>query len=72
MTSFNQNKFSKSNQTNSSYVSIPNESDLTTFKVDSLLNQLTKGKEAIRCEKIGLLEDKCVQSIFKDNPLPNN
>ena len=62
MTLFNQEKFSKNAKPTDYNFSRAIELDSTSHKLDGL----AKGKEAIRCERLGLLEDKFVQSIFKE------
>ena len=66
MTRFKQNKFYKSSKINGNYVAVPLSSDKTTSQIDQGLDQLTKGKEALRWERIGLLEDRFVQSVVKE------
>ena len=65
MTRFKQNKFYKSSKINGNYVAVPLSSDKTTSQIDQGLDQLTKGKEALRWERIGLLEDSFVQAVAK-------
>ncbi len=66
MTRFNQNKYLKGSKINRNYVSIHFSSDKTISQLDKGLDQLTKGKEAIRSERIGLLEDHFVQAVTKE------
>ena len=70
MTRFKQNKFYKSSKINGNYVAVPLSSDKTTSQIDQGLDQLTKGKEALRWEMIGLLEDRFVQAVAKENGIP--
>ena len=70
MTRFKQNKFYKSSKTNGNYVAVPLNSDKTTSQIDQGLDQLTKGKEALRWERIGLLEDSFVQAVAKEKGIP--
>ena len=63
MTLFKQNKFYKSPKTNDTYVAIPLSSDTKTSQIDQDLHQLTKGKETLRWERIGLLEGRFVQAV---------
>ena len=70
MTRLNQNKFYKSSKINGNYVVLPLNSDKTTFQIDQSLDQLSKGKEALRWEKIGLLEDRFVQAVAKEKGIP--
>ena len=69
MTRFKQNKFYKSSKINGNYVAVPLSSDKTTSQIDQGLDQLTKGKEALRWERIGLLEDCWVQENIFHEPL---
>ena len=66
MTRFKQHKFYKSSKINCNYVAVPLSSDKTTSQIDQGLDQLTKGKEALRWERIGLLEDRFVQAVEKE------
>ena len=70
MTRFKQNKFYKSSKINGNYVAVPLSSDKTTSQIDQGLDQLTKGKEALRWERIGLLEDRFVQAVAKEKGIP--
>ncbi len=70
MTSFKQNKFSPQKKTNSSYLAPPLTNNLTTSQTNKDLDKITIGKEAIRWERIGLLEDKCLQELCKSNRMP--
>ena len=70
MTRFKQNKFYKSSKINSNYVAVPLSSDKTISQIDQGLDQLTKGKEALRWERIGLLEDRFVQAVAKEKGIP--
>ena len=70
MTRFKQNKFSKSSKVHGNYVAVPFGSDLTPAQIHSDLDRLTKGKEALVWEKIGLLEDRCVQAVCKEKGIP--
>ena len=70
MTRFKQNKLSKSSKVNGNYVAVPLKSDLTPSQVNSDLDRLTKGKEALVWEKIGLLEDRFVQAVCKEKGIP--
>ena len=42
----------------------------TTYQIDQNLDKLTKGKEALRWERIGLLEDRFVQAVAKEKGIP--
>ena len=70
MTRFKQNKFYKSSKINGNYVAVPLSSDKTTSQIDQGLDQLTKGNEALRWERIGLLEDRFVQAVAKEKGIP--
>ena len=70
MTRFKQSKFYKSSRINGNYVVVPLRSDITTSQIDQGLEQLTKGKEALRREKICLLEDRFVQAVSKEKGIP--
>ena len=70
MTRFKQNKFYKSSKINGNYVAVPLSSDITTSQIDQGLDQLMKGKEALRWERIGLLEDRFVQAVAKEKGIP--
>ena len=72
MTRFKQTKFAKSSKINSKYVAVPFSSELTPSQINSALDRLTKGKEAIRWERIGLLEDSFVQAVCKEKGIPLN
>ena len=65
MTRFKPNKFSNSSKINGNYVDLPNFSAKSKFQVDLGLDQLPKAKEALRWERIGLLEDIYVQAVAK-------
>jgi len=66
MTRFKQNKFYNSSKINGNYVALPLRSITTTSQIDQGLDQLTKGKEALRWEMIRLLEDSFVQAVAKE------
>ena len=68
--SFKKNKFYKSSKINGNYVAVPLSSDKTISQIDQGLDQLTKGKEALRLERIGLLEDSFVQAVEKEKGIP--
>ena len=51
---------------NGNYVSVPLNSDKTISQIDQGLDQLTKGKDDIRWERIGLLEDPFIQAVAKE------
>ena len=70
MTRFKQNKFYKSSRINGNYVVVPLSPDIKTSQINQGLEQLTKGKEALRWEKIGLLEDRFVQAVSKEKGIP--
>ena len=70
MTRFKQNKFYKNSRINGNYAVVPLSPDITTSHIDQGLEQLTKGKEALRWEKIGLLEDLFVQAVAKEKGIP--
>ena len=65
MTRFNQKKFSSASREAGYQSTKAFESKLTTTQVESTSDEATIGKEAIRCERLGLLEDAVVQSIRK-------
>ena len=69
MTRFIQDKCYKSSKVNGKYFSVPLSSDKTTSQIDQGLDQLTKGKEALRWERICLLEDHFVQAVAKDKKI---
>ena len=72
MTHFKHNKFYKSSNINCNCIDVPVH--LTSNKITSQkgkgLDQLRKGKEALRWEKIGLLEDSFVQAVAKEKGIP--
>ncbi len=70
MTRFKQSKFYKSSVINGNYIAVPLNSIKTTSQIDQGLDKLTKGKEALRCERIGLLEDRFVQAVSKEKRIP--
>ena len=70
MTRFKKNNFYNSSKINGNYVAVPLNSDEITSQVDQDLDQLTKGKEALRWERIGLLEDPFVQEVTKEKGIP--
>ena len=63
------NKFVKSSKSNNNDLntSFSLDSDLITLQSNSDLDRLAKAREAIRWEKIGLLEDNFVQSVCREN-----
>ncbi len=65
MTRFRPNKVSKSLKINGNYFAVPLEIELTQARINSELDRLNRGKEAIVLEKIGLLEELCVQAVCK-------
>ena len=69
MTSFNQSEFTSNTKANGYKFASTFDQDLKTPKQVAPMDGLTKGKEAIRCERIGLLEDKFVQSICKEKQI---
>ena len=69
MTLFKQRKLASDRKSTRYKVASPFEQDSTTHQLDNSLDGLTKGKEAIRCERLGLIEDKFVQSICKENQI---
>ena len=66
MTRFNKNKYAKNSKINGNYVAVPLNSDKTISQIDQGLDQLTKGKDDIRWERIGLLEDPFIQAVAKE------
>ena len=62
---FKQSKFSRHPSINGTYVSILKSSNIKAAQINEDLDRLTKGKEAIRMETIGLLEDKFVHEAIK-------
>ena len=66
MTRFNKNKYAKSSKINGNYVAVPLNSDKTISQIDQGLDQLTKGKDDIRWERIGLFEDPFIQAVAKE------
>ncbi|KGG16106.1 MULTISPECIES: hypothetical protein [unclassified Prochlorococcus] len=65
MASFKQNKFYKNSGIKNSFADDPLEQRLTPSQINSHQNDLSEGEEAIRWERIGLLEDCFVQIIGK-------
>lgn len=64
MTRFNKNKlYTKANTFD---LNAEFDSQSKKIQVDSSSDTITKGKEAIRIERLELLEDKFVQSICKE------
>ena len=72
MTRFNKNKYAKSSKINGNYVAVPLNSDKTISQIDQGLDQLTKGKDDIRWERTGLLEDPFIQAVAKEKGIPLN
>ncbi len=70
MTRCKKNKFTKSLKTNRNYITLPLSSVKKTSQIDQGLDQLSKGKEALRWEKIGLLEDSFVQTFVTEKGIP--
>ena len=70
MTRFKQNKFYNSPKINGNYFAMPLSSDKTTSQIDQALDQRMKAKEALRWERIGLLEDSFVQAVAKEKGIP--
>ena len=70
MTRFKQNKLYNSSKTNANYFALPFISDKTTSQIDQGLDQLTKGKDDIRWERTGLLEDPFIQAVAKEKGIP--
>ena len=70
MIRFKQNKCSKSTKINGNYVSVPLYSKKTSYQINQGPDKLAKGKEALRWEKIGLLEDLFVQAVSKEKGIP--
>tara|TARA_Y100001968_G_C19212528_1_gene645493 strand:- start:344 stop:565 length:222 start_codon:yes stop_codon:yes gene_type:complete len=68
--SFKKNKFYNSSKINGNYVAVPLNSAKTTSQIDQALDQLTKGKEVLRWERIVLLEDRFVQAVTKEKGIP--
>ena len=66
MSRFKQNNFYKRSIINANYFVEPLSSDKTTSRINQGLDQLTKGKEALRWEMIGLLEGSFVQAVAKE------
>ena len=69
MTLFNQRKLASDRKATGYKAPSPFEQDSTTHQVDKSLDGLTNGKEAIRRERLGLIEDKFVQSICKETQI---
>ncbi len=65
MTESKQNKFSQSSKENHDFAHISFKLDLSPFQLNSNLEQGTQRQEAIRCEKIGLLEDSFVKKSLQ-------
>ena len=66
MTDFKQSNLYNGLTAKGNAVSVPLESDLTQSQIDSDFDWLPKGKEeAIRWEKIGLLEDQFVKAVCR-------
>ena len=70
MTRFNKNKYAKNSKINGNYVAVPLNSDKTISQIDQGLDQLTKGKDDIRWERTGLLEDTFIQAVAKEKGIP--
>ena len=66
MTHFNQDKFSSNSRATDYKSTKAFESNLTTTKVELTSEQTNISKEAIRCERLGLLEDTVVKLVLKD------
>ena len=70
MTRLKQSKFSTNTKINGNYVASNFFSDKTTSQIDQGLDKQTKGKEALRWERICLLEDSFVQSFAMEKGIP--
>ena len=52
---------------NGNFVGVPLESsDLTPAQTNPNIDRLTQGKESLRWERIGLLEDQFVQAVCRE------
>ena len=49
---------------------ISSKSDLSASNISKSLDRLTSGREAIRWEAIGLLEDEAVQEVMRLKGIP--
>ena len=70
MTRFKQNKFYKGSKINDNYFAVPLSSGKTTSEVNPGLYQLREGKEALRWERICLIEDRFVQEMVQGKGIP--
>ena len=59
------NKYSKSTKVNGNYAAVPMTSELSTWQISSDLIQLTKGKEKVLWQKMGLFEEIFVDAIAR-------
>ncbi len=66
MTGLNQSKFPENKKANWDGVTIPHQSDIARTLINSDPDVLAQGKESLRIERLGLLEDQFVQSVCKE------
>ncbi len=65
-----QNRYFNRFQMNGKSHAISSKSDLSASNISKSLDRLTSGREAIRWEAIGLLEDEAVQEVMRIKSIP--
>ena len=65
-----QNRYFNRFQMDGKLHAISSKSDLSASNISNSLDRLTSGREAIRWEAIGLLEDEAVQEVMRLKGIP--
>ena len=67
-----QNKYLKSEKVNGKFFAVPLTAKWSTSEINSYLDQLTKGKEKVLWQKMGLFEESFVHAVAREKGIRPN